>query len=61
MQFIHIVQLQILFLPIYVQDLKQYNCIFIPKVLEILVFCSNPTNSYHIFSRKLTYKGSEMW
>ena len=60
-QFIHIVQVEILLLPRYVHDLKQDNWIFIPKVLEIPVFCSKPTVSYRIFTRKLTYKGTTGW
>ena len=59
MQFIHIVQVEILFLPVYVHDVKQDNCIFIPKVLEIPVLCSKPTVSYHIFTRKWTYNGTK--
>ena len=40
LQFIHIVEVEILFLPVYIHDLKQDNSIVIPKVLEIPVVCS---------------------
>ena len=40
MQFIHIVQFEILFLTVYIHDIEQDHCIFIPGVLYILLFCS---------------------
>ena len=35
MRFIHIAQIEILILPVYVNDLKNDDCISIPNVLEI--------------------------
>ena len=54
MQFIHIVQVEILFLTVH--DIQQDHCIFIPGVLYILLFCSRPPISYHIIIRTLSYK-----
>ena len=56
MQFIRIVQVEILFSTVYVHDLEQDNCIFIPEGLYILLFYSEPPISYNITTRTLTYK-----
>ena len=56
MQFIRIVQVEILFSTVYVHDLEQDNCVFVPEVLYILLFYSEPPISYNIITRTLTYK-----
>ena len=61
MQFIQIVQVEILFSTAYVHDLEHDNCILIPEVLYILLFCSKPPISYHIITRTLTYKLTRVW
>ena len=44
MKFIHFVQVEILALPVYVHDLEQDNCMFIPEVLyTLLLFQSAKT------------------
>ena len=41
---------------IYIHDIEQDHCIFIPGVLYIILFCSKPPISYHIIISTLSYK-----